>query len=476
MNASAILAGLARRLPRRGNGSLSLEAVPPFYLYDDPRLQFGWLLDCERIVKLRHTSAWERFAEVHLTRLLEHHPQRTRNASRALLFVVPIWEWTSFMAGDCNGTGAPRHRGRIARARAALGDSPHYWRNGGLDHVFASNAGKWGQMTISGRIGFELAVRLMPAIVGREHAYSLAPAYRQSGVGRCTFELPYPANSFALAARPPPDQTRRWLLHFRGSERVCCEPGRTIREAVAQLASGARFNRRDARLRNRMRLVIVARNSSAGSAAANYWHQGIEMAESDFCLVPAGDNAVSSRLYSAIAAGCIPVIIGGSAGAFSSHVPYHEFVLRVDAVPFASDPRGLLRRLAKIDAAEIVARRTALQRYAADLVYEAEGSRTADNFLRTAFYGCVHAQVETPLLSTYTAGQPLPPHTERSAPAEYGALPCVCAREEPKYWWAREREVSGWLLKRWPRINRELGGMSSVELCRCAHCGKTCSM
>ena len=63
-----------------------------------------------------------------------------------------------------------------------------------------------------------------------------------------------------------------------------------------------------------------------------------------------------------------------------------------------------------------------------------------------------------------------------AVPAEYGALPCVCAREEPKYWWARECEVSGWLLKRWPRINRELGGMSSVELCRCAHCGKTCSM
>ena len=68
MNASAILATLARRLPRRGSGSLRSEAVPPFYLYDEPRLRFGWLLHCERIVKLRHTAAWERFAEVQLTR------------------------------------------------------------------------------------------------------------------------------------------------------------------------------------------------------------------------------------------------------------------------------------------------------------------------------------------------------------------------------------------------------------------------
>ena len=58
MSSSAILAALARRLPRLGNGSLSREAVPPFYLYDNPRLQFGWLLECERIVKLRHTPAW----------------------------------------------------------------------------------------------------------------------------------------------------------------------------------------------------------------------------------------------------------------------------------------------------------------------------------------------------------------------------------------------------------------------------------
>ena len=56
MNASAILATLARRLPRRGNGSLSREAVPPFYLYDEPRLRFEWLLACERIVKLRGST------------------------------------------------------------------------------------------------------------------------------------------------------------------------------------------------------------------------------------------------------------------------------------------------------------------------------------------------------------------------------------------------------------------------------------
>ena len=36
---------------------------------------------------------------------------------------------------------------------------------------------------------------------------------------------------------------------------------------------------------------------------------GGEMAQSRFCLVPAGDTCDTSRLYSAIAAGCVPVVL-----------------------------------------------------------------------------------------------------------------------------------------------------------------------
>ena len=63
MNASAILASLARRLPRRGNGSLRTEAVPPFYLYDEPRLQFGWLL--EGVFNVGRLLSSKRIAHTH---------------------------------------------------------------------------------------------------------------------------------------------------------------------------------------------------------------------------------------------------------------------------------------------------------------------------------------------------------------------------------------------------------------------------
>ena len=71
-------------------------------------------------------------------------------------------------------------------------------------------------------------------MVGRDRAYSLY--LHASGLGRCSFEVPYPANPFASIARQPVGRRRRWLLHFRGSlDDVCCEPGRSVRQAVRAL-------------------------------------------------------------------------------------------------------------------------------------------------------------------------------------------------------------------------------------------------
>ncbi len=47
--------------------------------------------------------------------------------------------------------------------------------------------------------------------------------------------------------------------------------------------------------------------------------------------MPAGDNEVSSRLYSAMSAGCVPVVVANQlSGAFASHVPYGRLWLRVE--------------------------------------------------------------------------------------------------------------------------------------------------
>ena len=104
-------------------------------------------------------------------------------------------------------------------------------------------------------------------------------------------------------------------------------------------------------------IVAVARTAAAtddgaGRAAvkeAQYKAQGLELADSDFCLCPAGDSSVTSRFYSSIAAGCIPVVVApGFSGAFASHVPYESVLLRVSAAAFLRSPQSLLSRLEAI--------------------------------------------------------------------------------------------------------------------------------
>ena len=48
--------------------------------------------------------------QVAMTDLLKRSPQRTWRPSEARLYFVPVWEFTSFTIGQCNG--APPHRPR----------------------------------------------------------------------------------------------------------------------------------------------------------------------------------------------------------------------------------------------------------------------------------------------------------------------------------------------------------------------------
>ena len=78
-----------------------MEEVPSFYMYDSPELDHSWLrAACPgQLERMHETSAMDRLAEVGLYDLLVKHPQRVRDASTALLIIVPVWEWLSTMTG-----------------------------------------------------------------------------------------------------------------------------------------------------------------------------------------------------------------------------------------------------------------------------------------------------------------------------------------------------------------------------------------
>ncbi|EOD15178.1 hypothetical protein EMIHUDRAFT_225873 [Emiliania huxleyi CCMP1516] len=116
----------------------------------------------------------------------------------------------------------------------------------------------------------------------------------------------------------------------------------------------------------------------------------VEMAESVFCLAPAGDNCVSARFYSAIAAGCIPVAIcDGLRGAFANTVPYDDFVVRVKARDFVKNPATALAVLREMPGEELLRRQRALQAHRADVLYDVPRTRVGSHFLREVVEHCM---------------------------------------------------------------------------------------
>ena len=87
-----------------------------------------------------------------------------------------------------------------------------------------------------------------------------------------------------------------------------------------------------------------------------------DMASSLWCLVPAGDSALTDRLYSAIASGCLPIVIADELrGAFPTHARYEDFWLRVTMKDFVRHPEKLLHQLRAIPKHEVLRGRRMLR-------------------------------------------------------------------------------------------------------------------
>lgn len=308
---------------------------------------------------------------------------------------------------------------------------------------------------------------------------------------------------------------RRWLLAFMGSLDVCCDPGKSIRRAMRRLLdTGANesvqilhFGRADGR-------PLPGR--TAEERSLRYRAAGEQLATSRFCLVPAGDNEVSSRLYSAISAGCVPVVVANQlSGAFASLVPYPRFWLRVEQQAFISNPFDVVRKLRAIPLSDVLERRARMLRYVADVTYEqpvpplspqlslpplespispgrapevaqqlkgrsaqhntgghghshGATSRLATNLLLAAYSGCVRG-VETSTTGVY------PPEHPYARDDRWG-LNCSCTLAPPRFFHgggphgsAHQHALSTAARnKLWTR------GRVPTEVCRCLHCATLC--
>ena len=121
-----------------------------------------------------------------------------------------------------------------------------------------------------------------------------------------------------------------------------------------------------------------------------------EMATTVFCLSPAGDNCVSARFFSAVAAGCLPVVICAHlSGAFPSAVKYDEFWIKHRQSEWTADPLALVRKLREMPISEIRRRQLAMERYRSDILYDASPFRMGSHILRAA-HRCAQRRLSDP--------------------------------------------------------------------------------
>ena len=114
------------------------------------------------------------------------------------------------------------------------------------------------------------------------------------------------------------------------------------------------------------------------------------MASSVFCFTPAGDTCVAGRFYSAVAAGCIPVVACRGAPhpvAFEHLLRYDQFWVSLSAAEW-DDATTLLQRLRRINATEIKRYQSALERHRADVLYDVPNSRVGSNLLNEMLRTC----------------------------------------------------------------------------------------
>ncbi|KAJ1624251.1 exostosin family-domain-containing protein [Pavlovales sp. CCMP2436] len=378
----------------------NLGARVRYYMYEEPALNFSHLLACPGAAALLESAHGEGLQEVHVYHRLLTHPQRVRNASLANAFYLPLMEYLSWKMQQCHGQS---HEERVFEAYTALRRQPWFAKYRGQDHFWVSSKSHafgpdlvgtpYANVTVS----ISMKKRLRPlskalrrSTVGRMKPFGrLRPKSPSSSVGKCTFDVGHQPNQECLRVFEKIDrsQPRKRLIYFAGSFDVCCT-GKMIRCRLAGLvpltdgdadtllvpSRGARGSGREC---TEKALVKVAqkRGVDVETVAASYSHiadgptknryltMAHYMSETVFCLAPAGDICTSSRFYSSIAAGCIPVVLcDGLKAAFFDFVNYNDFLFRYDTTLFMEDPMGLMRALRAVNASEVLRMQRALVR------------------------------------------------------------------------------------------------------------------
>lgn len=292
----------------------------------------SWLRACESFQAV-FSARLSQFAEVLAYDLLVSSPHRVFTPDNATLVYLPMWEWTSLRVGVCANT---THRERMSSLALTLrGNAVFLERQESTFWITSASQASARDTAVASERG-DLRHRLYDVFGLLRHTVSGQRKTQRkldsTAAGR-QFTIPY--------ATPPPDSTalarpRERKVFFGGSFDVCCT-GRIQRCKLARFANDSTFL---------LRTLARSKPRVCGRDVPLCTHRCEELMRAhEVCLIPAGDTAVSARLYTAVSYGCIPVIMHTGDLAFSSNVDYSAFSVRTRAngARLAAEMRDLMR-------------------------------------------------------------------------------------------------------------------------------------
>ena len=341
-------------------------------------------------------------SDVWLHKALLAHPGRTQIASEADVIFVPFYGGISYELGMCKGMD---HHDRVKHLADTILNSPLWPKAGGSTDMrpgwrFALAVSHWRvPVTLASPLR-ELLVNSRAVVLTQDtyffdHTRGVPDLYGDStwkvpGWGcrthdsRYVVTIPYPSVNPARPNRRVnrqlsvtlADQSRTKLVYFRGNTALsscrvrekskmrqpefCRLRSKLVAAAVSSCAAA------DLDILN----VDKIREHSFGYAKNFSTRRLMEgMRQSTFCLVPRGDTPSSRRVFDAVAAGCIPVLIADDYTPPFEELDWPGFSVRLDLGNAVADPCQVFEQLRRIPAAEVSQKLARLREVAPMLSY-----------------------------------------------------------------------------------------------------------
>lgn len=331
----------------------------PFFLYDPPgddvvgasnldayRAQHGmdpWFHD-ERVHVAEHTN------RILFDVAVSKHAMRVLDGNKAETFVIP----TGIVENGVTSATAGKEAKDVAQM---VTTHDWFWRFNGADHV-----------TFSGHFGCAQQKSLKRLIeLSRNMTVLSADTWWCCGTyPRNVVSAPYTAHGLLVAWRLNPVEQarpRESTFFFQGNA------GRHYRAGVvnrAHIIQQFQQHAGEASLMVDTKFVVNKHldddPSAKNEAIQDYARR---MLGSKYCLMVHGDSPTSRRLYDALAAGCVPIIIDDPLLAtgnlpLSPWLPWHKIAVMVRYRLMRADPECVIRTLLEIPEERYVSTRWAL--------------------------------------------------------------------------------------------------------------------